>query len=110
MQEQKTSSRLKFPSFFLLNNRQINNYLTTTSVASHNEAAFALRGDDNNPLLGAGAFVQPIGRSGYDALQVVYRQQKLHPFRYTDSANIQVSYSHSRIISTGTAGGGTAGS
>jgi hypothetical protein len=53
VQEQKTSSRLKFPSSFLLNHRQINNYLTTTSVASHNEAAFALRGEDNNPLLGA---------------------------------------------------------
>ena len=64
----------------------------------------------NNPLLGPGAFVQPIGRSGYDALQVVYRQQKSNPFRYADSANIQVSYSRSRIVSTGTAGGGTAGS
>ncbi len=64
----------------------------------------------SNPLLGAGSFVQPIGRSGYDALQVVYRQQRNHPFRYTDSANIQVSYSRSRIVSTGTAGGGTAGS
>jgi Carboxypeptidase regulatory-like domain len=64
----------------------------------------------NNPLLGAGAFVQPVGRSGYDALQIVYRQQKAHPFRYTDSANVQISYSRSRIVSTGTAGGGTAGS
>jgi hypothetical protein len=36
---------LKFSSF-LLNQRQIHNYLTTTSVASHNEAAFALRGED----------------------------------------------------------------
>jgi hypothetical protein len=36
---------LKFPSF-LLNQRQLHNYLITTSVASHNEAAFALRGED----------------------------------------------------------------
>jgi hypothetical protein len=55
----------------------------------------------NNPLLGSGAFIQPVGRSGYDALQVVYREQKNHPAPYVDSANVQVSYSRSRIVSTG---------
>jgi hypothetical protein len=92
------------------------NGLDSTSVYVGN-TPYAIAGKPNagafpgdNPLLGPGAFVQPVGHSGYDALQVVYRQQRAHPFRYTDSANIQVSYSHSRIVSTGTAGGGTAGS
>ena len=59
----------------------------------------------NNPLLGSGAFIQPVGRSGYDALQVVYRAQKSHPIKFVDRGNVQVSYAFSRIVST--AGGGT---
>jgi hypothetical protein len=53
-----------------------------------------------NPALGQGLFLLPVGRSGYDALQVVFREQKTHPVRGVMSSNLQVSYSLSRIIST----------
>ena len=59
-------------------------------------AAFA--GD--NPLLGNGDFILPLGRTGYDALQVVFHQVATHPAPGIVSANIQVSYSYSRIVST----------
>lgn len=52
-----------------------------------------------NPDLGSGAFIRPTGRSGYDALQVVFRQSKAHPFPGVDSSNLQVSYNLSRIVS-----------
>jgi hypothetical protein len=52
-----------------------------------------------NPDLGSGAFIRPTGRSGYDALQLVYRQQKAHPAPGIVSSNLQVSYSLSRIVS-----------
>ncbi|WP_433975156.1 carboxypeptidase regulatory-like domain-containing protein [Tunturiibacter lichenicola] len=58
-------------------------------------AAFA--GD--NPNVGAGKFILPVGRSGYDALQVVLQQQKSHPAPGIVSSNVQVSYSLSRIVS-----------
>ncbi len=53
-----------------------------------------------NPLLGEGLFLLPVGRSGYDALQVVLRQQKAHPAPGIMSSNVQISYSLSRIVST----------
>ena len=53
-----------------------------------------------NPLLGQGLFLLPVGRSGYDALQAVFRQQKAHPAPGIMSSNLQVSYSFSRIVST----------
>jgi Carboxypeptidase regulatory-like domain len=53
-----------------------------------------------NPLLGQGLFLLPAGRSGYDALQVVFRQQKAHPLPGFVNSNLQVSYSLSRIVST----------
>jgi hypothetical protein len=53
----------------------------------------------NNPLLGSGAFIQPIGRSGYDALQIVFKQQMSHPLPYVDSSNLQISYNDSRLVS-----------
>lgn len=52
-----------------------------------------------NPDLGSGAFIRPTGRSGYDALQVVYRQSQAHPAPGIDRANFQVSYNLSRIVS-----------
>jgi len=58
-----------------------------------------------NPLLGSGSFQLPIGRSGYDALQVVYREQKAHPLPGIDRSNMQVSYNLSRIVSS--SGGGS---
>ena len=53
-----------------------------------------------NPALGQGLFLLPVGRSGYDALQVVLRQQQSHPAPGIMSSNLQISYSFSRIIST----------
>jgi hypothetical protein len=57
-----------------------------------------------NPLLGNGNFMMPIGRSGYDALQIVYKQSKTHPAPGINSVNIQGSYSMSRVVSSYGAG------
>ncbi len=57
-----------------------------------------------NPLLGNGNFVMPIGRSGYDALQIVYKESKTHPAPGINSVNIQGSYSLSRVVSSYGAG------
>lgn len=59
-----------------------------------------------NPLLGQGSFILPIGRAGYDALQVVFRQVKAHPVKFVESSNVQISYSLSRIVTTGSGGAG----
>ena len=64
-------------------------------------AAFA--GD--NPLLGNGSFILPIGKTGYDALQVVFRQVASHPLPGIVSSNVQVSYALSRIVATGSGAG-----
>ena len=53
-----------------------------------------------NPLLGTGSFILPVGRAGYDALQMVYREVKQHPAPGIVSSNLQVAYSLSRIVST----------
>ncbi|WP_047492034.1 carboxypeptidase regulatory-like domain-containing protein [Terriglobus sp. TAA 43] len=53
-----------------------------------------------NALLGNGNFLVPIGRSGYDALQVVFRQVAQHPMPGIMSSNLQVSYNLSRIVSS----------
>ena len=53
-----------------------------------------------NPLLGSGAFLLPVGRSGYDAFQVVFREQKSRPVPGIERSNIQISYNLSRIVST----------
>ena len=52
-----------------------------------------------NPLLGNGNFLAPIGRSGYDALQVVFRQVASHPAPGIQSTNLQISYNLSRVLS-----------
>jgi len=52
-----------------------------------------------NPNVGQGKFILPIGRSGYDALQVVLQQQKSHPAPGIMSSNLQISYSLSRVVS-----------
>lgn len=57
-----------------------------------------------NPLLGSGSFQLPIGKSAYDALQVVFREQKAHPFPGIDRSNMQVSYNLSKITSTSAGG------
>ncbi len=53
-----------------------------------------------NPQLGSGNFILPIGRSGYDAFQVVFRQQTSHPIPGIERSNIQLSYNLSRIVSS----------
>jgi hypothetical protein len=53
-----------------------------------------------NPLMGQGLFLLPVGRSGYDALQVVFKEQKAHPAPGVISSNLQVSYSYSRAVSS----------
>ena len=58
-------------------------------------AAFAGR----NPNVGTGQFILPVGRSGYDALQLVLQQQRAHPLPGIVSSNLQISYSLSRIVS-----------
>jgi hypothetical protein len=51
-----------------------------------------------NPNVGQGKFILPVGRSGYDALQIVLRQQVNHPLPGIISSNFQASYSLSRIV------------
>jgi hypothetical protein len=60
-----------------------------------------------NPNVGEGLFILPVGRSGYDALQVVVQEQKSHPAPGIVSSNFQVSYSLSRIVSSLGRVGGT---
>ena len=59
-----------------------------------------------NPAVGTGQFILPVGRSAYDAMQVVFREQKTNPMPGVKSTNLQISYSLSRIISTANTGAG----
>lgn len=61
-----------------------------------------------NPLLGNGLFTMPVGKVGYDALQMVFRQVASHPLPGVVSSNIQISYALSRAIASNI--GGTLGS
>ena len=58
-----------------------------------------------NPLLGSGRFTLPAGRSGYDAMQVVYRQQSAHPAPGITQANLQISYNLSESVTSAEAAG-----
>ncbi|SEB84751.1 TonB-dependent receptor [Terriglobus roseus] len=69
---------------------------TATAAAKANTPA-AFPG--SNPDLGSGSFIRPTGRSGYDALQVVYRQSTSHPVPGIEHGNFQISYNLSRIVS-----------
>lgn len=51
-----------------------------------------------NPNVGLGEFILPVGRSGYDALQAVFRQVRQHPAPGIMSSNFQASYSLSRAV------------
>lgn len=87
---------------FAHNGLDSGNVVLNSNPASYNGltpdtgAAFA----GANPALGQGLFLLPVGRSGYDALQVVFRQQKAHPAPGVVSSNLQIAYSLSRIVST----------
>ncbi len=51
-----------------------------------------------NPNVGTGLFILPKGRSAYDALQVVLKQQISHPAPGINSSVFQVSYSLSQAV------------
>jgi hypothetical protein len=53
-----------------------------------------------NPNVGQGKFILPVGKSGYDALQIVVQEQKAHPLPYINSSNFQISYNLSRVTTT----------
>ena len=53
-----------------------------------------------NPNVGEGLFILPVGRSGYDAAQLVLREQKGHPMPGIVQSNLQISYSFSRVVSS----------
>jgi hypothetical protein len=55
-----------------------------------------------NPNVGQGKFILPVGKSGYDALQIVVQEQKAHPLPYINSSNFQISYNLSRVTTTST--------
>jgi Carboxypeptidase regulatory-like domain len=59
-----------------------------------------------NPAVGFGGFILPTGQSGYDALQVVFKQIRTHPAPGLEAANFQVSYNLSRIVGDIASGNG----
>ncbi len=71
-----------------------NQYSGGYAAAFNNQTPAAFAGA--NPNLGLGEFILPVGRSGYDALQIVYREQVSHPVPGITSGNFQASYSLSR--------------
>jgi hypothetical protein len=80
-------------------------YLSGTSASAagyttSTGAAFA----GANPNVGAGDFILPVGKSGYDALQIVLQQQKAHPIRGIVSSNAQISYNLSRAVTNSRGG------
>ena len=60
-----------------------------------------------NPNVGDGLFLLPVGRSGYDALQAVFQEQKQHPLPGLNTSDLQISYSLSRSV-TNSNGSGSA--
>ncbi len=60
-----------------------------------------------NPNVGVGQFILPVGRSGYDALQLVFKQQVAHPVPGINNSVFQISYSLSKIVNpiSGTSSG-----
>jgi hypothetical protein len=63
-----------------------------------------------NPAVGLGEFILPTGQSGYDALQIVFKQVRQHPAPGLENANFQVSYSLSRIVGDISTAGNTGNS
>ena len=57
-----------------------------------------------NPNVGAGSFILPVGKSAYDALQIVFQEQKGHPLPGIVQSNAQVSYNFSRIVTNSSGG------
>ena len=59
-----------------------------------------------NPNVGQGRFILPVGKSGYDALQLVLQEQRSHPLPGILSSNMQISYNLSRVTTTSTSTSG----
>ena len=57
-----------------------------------------------NAALGTGFFTYPAGRSGYDALQLNLREQKVHPIRGIADSNFEASYALGKTVSSSGAG------
>ncbi|MBS1813794.1 MAG: TonB-dependent receptor [Acidobacteria bacterium] len=75
---------------------------TAYGIAPNSGAAFP----GINNTLGNGGFLFPGGRSGFDALQLVFREQKAHPLPGIVSSNLQIAYQFGRSETTsGTTGG-----
>ena len=74
-------------------------------LSGYPAAAFGLTPDTGaafpgrNPGVGLGEFIVPGGRSGYDALQIVFKEIHAHPFRGIANSSFQASYTLSRIVS-----------
>lgn len=83
-----------------------NQYTGGYPVSATGQSPSAFAGANSN--VGLGQFVLPVGRSGYDALQVVLQEQKAHPAPGILSSNLQVSYTLSRIVNPVSGGGNTA--
>ena len=75
---------------------QLNGGSPNTALGIAGQAAF----DGVNPAVGRGTFSFPEGKSGYDGLQLNFREQMSHPLRGTTSTNLEVSYAYSRFISS----------
>jgi Carboxypeptidase regulatory-like domain len=73
-----------------------NQYTGSVPVSETGQAPAAFAGA--NPNVGQGLFILPVGRSGYDALQIVLRQQVVHPVRGINASTFQISYALSRIV------------
>ncbi len=88
-----------------------NEFLNGLPAARTNRTTTAKRTPDTgaafpgaNPLVGNGDFILPVGKTGYDALQVVFRQVASHPLPGIVSSNLQISYALGRVVSTNTGG------
>jgi hypothetical protein len=75
-----------------------------SATANGTTPAFGAAFAGADPNVGRGYFILPVGKSAYDALQIVVQQQKAHPLPGIVSSNGQISYNLSRVISNSAGG------
>ena len=75
-----------------------------SATANGTTPAFGAAFAGADPNVGRGYFILPVGKSAYDALQIVVQQQKSHPLPGIVSSNGQISYNLSRVISNSAGG------